>query len=510
MKYDNVFPLTFYINLGRRQDRRFEMEERLKMAGIKAERYSAVDAMHFPAKYQRAPLPEDIEQLKQAEQLTLRKAREVRGYDSPGRYALALTQRMAIREAKRRQANAVMLLEDDCVLHANFDSLFQSLHIPDDWGIFYLGCAHANPPSWVGARCVRCTYAVDTHAVAIHSRYYDRIMEILDRHHKNDYPQTAKASDQFIALLHKEIPTYACYPNLAWQAEEKSDLINVTYTNYLTDGVQKNWSRKVEHLLPEMIGANQRLKPKLGLLFLTRGDVNNPQIWHEFISEAPERVRIFNHAKSQSLPVTCFLHGKQIKKHMTTAWGSLTLVQATIALMEEAMLDESITHFILLSEACVPVKPLPEILYRLELDPRPQFGFRHWTKAAKRHQKRMISVPEVPLDCWHFQSQWMLLDRVSATFCLFQDMTPYFKNMFVPDEAFFATVLRMQGYPLHDLAHQNDITWTSWEKDAGSPTSWPTIPKHQIVDILHSGALFARKFPPGADIGRYNLHRTKR
>jgi hypothetical protein len=83
-----------------------------------------------------------------------------------------------------------------------------------------------------------------------------------------------------------------------------------------------------------------------------------------------------------------------------------------------------------------------------------------------------------------------------------------FEKMFAPDEQCFATILAMQGYPLEGNVVKRDSTWTSWEKDAGSPTSWPTLPNEKIRAILESGAFFARKFPKGADIGRLALHRS--
>lgn len=96
MRIRDDFPLRFWINLGRREDRRFRMERVLEEVGVTAERFPAVDARRC--------------RVKQG---------EVRGYESAGRYALALTQRLAIREAKRRGAPAVLLLEDDVVLHPN-------------------------------------------------------------------------------------------------------------------------------------------------------------------------------------------------------------------------------------------------------------------------------------------------------------------------------------------------------------------------------------------------------
>lgn len=459
---------------------------------------------------------------------------------------MALTQRLAIREAARRKAPAVLLLEDDVVFHPNFRVLIESVELPEDWGIFYLGCAHQRPPEWAGARVVRSKSAVDTHSIAVRAPYYKRVMEMLDRHGKPE-PGVAKASDQFIAQLHGEIPAYACYPNLAWQDVSSSDLLGVEYCNYNADGFQRNWKDAVVGLLEEAVcgknpeartqseeGGEEEVrtsnvelrtsnekrqnggkmpqprskKPRLGLLFLTRGDVNHPQIWREFVAEAPERVRLFCHAKFHGELKGGFLEGSEIGEHFETVWGGIGLVKATRAMLLEALEDVTLTHFVLLSESCVPIRPLPEILRRLELDPRPQFGFKTLKDASLRQGPRAEGVPQMPKGCWRFQSQWWLLDRVTATISAGQDFTEMFEKMAMPDEAYFATVLNMQGYPLEGQVLKKDVTWTWWEKDAGSPSSWETLPRERLAEMIHSGALFARKFPKGADIGKYGLHRS--
>jgi hypothetical protein len=43
MEFEQAFPLRFWINLGRREDRRNETEARLEEAGVTAERFAAVD-----------------------------------------------------------------------------------------------------------------------------------------------------------------------------------------------------------------------------------------------------------------------------------------------------------------------------------------------------------------------------------------------------------------------------------------------------------------------------------
>ena len=536
MKLDETFPLRFWINLGRREDRRNETEARLEEAGVAAERFAAVDG-------KRTSNIERPTSNAEGKVLPNKVVAQVRGYESVGRYALALTQRLAIREARRRGAPAVLLMEDDVVFHQNFQALIAAVELPEDWGIFYLGCAHSQRPEWAGARVVRVRHAVDTHAVAIRAPHYARVMEMLDRHGKPD-PGEAKASDQFLALLHREIPTYACYPNLVWQDVSPSDLVMNVYSNYPKDGRQKSWVGAVAGLLGEAVegDAERRTsntehrtpngnikaggsptslnlrgtempqprgkKPRLGLLFLTRGDVNHPEIWREFVEEAPGRVRVFSHPKFPAQLKDGFLEGTAIRERHETKWGDISLVRASRAMLLAALEDESLTHFALLSEACVPVRPLPEILKRLELDPRPQFGFKTLKEAVARHASRIGSVPEVPAGCWRFTSQWWLLDRTAAIFSAGQDYTPLFEKMFVPDEAYFATVLAMQGYPLEGEVVKKDVTWTWWEKDAGSPNEWPELPLERLESLLHSGALFARKFPKGADIGRLGLHRS--
>lgn len=546
MNFEQAFPLRFWINLGRREDRRLETEARLDEIGITAERLAAVDARWIRKRPEtRSRRPEERfgagdagEQVGQI--VPTAHLNDVRGYESAGRYALALTQRLAIREAARRKAPAVLLFEDDVVFHPNFRTLIETVELPEDWGIFYLGCTHNEAPEWAGRRVVRASWAVDTHAIAFSARYYKRVMEILDRHRKPDLG-IARASDQFIALLHKVVPAYACYPNLAWQDVSGSDLLGQEYSNYREDGLQRNWVDSVTHLLPELVGERievvtdriaqkmvpfgdvgmasaepqilerriwARKPPKLGMLFLTRGDVNHPKIWREFVAEAPDQVRILSHVKNPRAVQMGFLQRTQIKRHFQTEWGGIGLVKASRALLLEALEDESLTHFVLLSESCVPIRPLPEILRRLELDPCPQFGFITLANAHPKHVFRTTKVPKVPKGCWRFQSQWWLLDRVAAVFAAGQDFTDLFEQMEIPDEAYFATVLSMQGYPLEGNVLNKDVTWTWWTKDRGSPNEWNTLPPERLQDMMHSGAMFARKFPKGADIGKYGLHRS--
>jgi hypothetical protein len=502
MNFENEFPLKFCINLARREDRRNLTEIRMREAGIQAERFSAIDG--------------SSRVVRQAPADGRSKAIAIRGYESAGRYALALTQRLAIREAARRGAPAVMLFEDDVVFHPNFRNLIDSVELPEDWGIFYLGCTHNDRPVWAGPRIVRTPWASDTHAVAIRREYYHAVMDVLDRHGKPDMGIVG-ASDQYLASLHASIPTYACYPNLAWQDVSDSDLIQAEYSNYNKDGRQRNSPAAVDQLLGELIheapppepDAPRHVacpSPKVGLLFLTRGDVNHPDIWREYIAAHPESVRVFCHPKHQEQLAGGFLDGTSIPENFETSWGDISLVRATRALLLNALQAEDLTHFVLLSESTVPVRPLRDLLLYMKYDGRAHFLHRTLEDSPSAHAARIKAAPDVPAGCWRFQSQWWLLDRTMATIAADVDFTGQFEKMFVPDESYFATVLAMQGCPLEGEVVGRDITWTYWGKYGGSPDQWSKVPKDILQEIIGSGAMFARKFPVGSDIGTYKLH----
>jgi len=495
MNFEETFPLRYYVNLGRREDRRTELEWNLDQVGVSIERFPAVDA---------------------------RFVRNPRGYANKGRYALALTIRMAIRRAKQKRAKALLLLEDDAILHPNFLELVNRIEMPDGWGIFYFGCQHLQRPTPHREGVVRVTRALDAHAWAIHESAYDEIMHSMDaaRYPANHY---AVASDQYVADLQDRIPTYSCFPNLAWQSCDQSDLTGTVYSLYGKTGAQTIRPQLLEGLMTECLAPEVEGKPvKLGLLFLTRGDVHHPQIWREWVAQSPDDIRIFSHPKNPAELEGGFLEGAQIPEQIETAWGDVSLVRASLALLKAGLEDDTITHFALVSESCVPVQPLTRVLQKLKHDPRCQFGFRDIEKASEVSKLRFQSTQGIPEGCWRFHQQWWLLDRAAAKMVVRNDYTESFKKIVASDEGYFGTVLAMEGYPVDDLVYNENVTWTHWKKleadeeakmkklgrtgKAGSPENHPTLAKNHLATILRSDAIFARKFPPGADVGNYRFH----
>ena len=501
MNIEETFPARYWINLGRREKRRFETEWQLEQAGITAERFPAVDA---------------------------RFVRQPNGYQSAGRYALALSQRLAIRKALLSGADAVLILEDDVVFNPQLRERLEAIELPDDWGIFYLGCAHNKRPRPAGQGIVRTQYALDTHAFAVRAPYYKRVIAALDaRRPENQVRGHPLASDWFLADLHAEIPTYACYPNLAWQSVVESDLAGGTYSNYTATGEQIASHGELVGLQAEMWGGTRwraeksepapvecipntkrQPKPRLGLLFLTRGDVNQPEIWREFTREAGDGVRVFSHPKYPHQAEAGFLSGSRIFKYHETEWGDISLVRAMMALLRVALEDDSLTHFAFVSESCVPVRTWSEMSRRLKLDPRSMLGIENNLELIPKHHGRIAGVQDLPARCHRMHGQWCLLARDAAECVVETDFTDHFAGIFAPDEHYVGSVLALRGYDEEQLIARRPVTWVRWTERDGlaTPQTYDAVDDQLAADLAAFPGFFARKFTATSNIGDLRLH----
>lgn len=250
--------------------------------------------------------------------------------------------------------------------------------------------------------------------------------------------------------------------------------------------------------------------PQIAFLVLSRGDVNHPQIWRDYLAQSEGSAKIYAHCKDiDSLGADSFLLPHLIEEQIPTEWASASLVEATLALIHAAHKDSSITHFILVSESCVPVRPYAELINSLRLDARSRMTITPWTEMRKYHvlkAQRLENLPTIRKEVAHFQDQWMCLSRADVDTCLKKNWLPEFANVFAADEAFFATVLAASGKPPLQYVINRPVTWTKWMEHEAHPVTFHKVPKSIIAEISESGCFFARKFAPNSDIGSYRLH----
>ena len=172
--------------------------------------------------------------------------RDNRGFRNARKRSCALTKRLAIRHAQHAGAPSLLYFEDDLVFHPHFLDRLAALTLPDDWGIFYLGCLHCEQPDPVMPGLVRVRRAFDFHACVIRAPHF-----LAARRAMRGGPRGAAPhfhSDVLFSALHKSIPTYAAFPNLVWQSVGHSDLTGSRYSNYNPDGSQRPFRHVVAPL----------------------------------------------------------------------------------------------------------------------------------------------------------------------------------------------------------------------------------------------------------------------
>ncbi|MBB5353725.1 hypothetical protein HNR46_003986 [Haloferula luteola] len=252
-------------------------------------------------------------------------------------------------------------------------------------------------------------------------------------------------------------------------------------------------------------------KPTIAFLFLTRGEMNHPGIWQEYLDVAGDHARIYAHTKSlDSLPAGSFLLDAQINERMPTAWGAFSLVEATLAMIRAALEDPAVTHVALVSESCVPVRPFSSLARSLRLDKRSRLAMRSLDQVRswgnREKALRLEALSGIPKDHAWFQDQWMCLNRRDALIVSEKDWSPHFKDVWAADECFFSTVLSASGRLPGEAIINRPITWTCWRGGA-HPQEFHQVLPRIAAEIMESGCYFARKFTPGSNIGRWDLHR---
>jgi Core-2/I-Branching enzyme/Protein of unknown function (DUF3431) len=252
---------------------------------------------------------------------------------------------------------------------------------------------------------------------------------------------------------------------------------------------------------------------KVAFLFLTRGEMNHGEIWKDYLNQEPSRVAVFAHTKHpEQLHERSILSRSQITEKIETHWGDVSLVHATLALLRAAMQQEGVTHFILVSESCVPIRPIHELLENLERDPRSRmsaWSLQHEKRGWNRNKARRLDQLEgISLDYAFFQHQWMCLSREDSAIILEKDWTDSFKKVVAPDECYFATVLAASGKPFPDEIANRLLTWCSW-RGGSHPEEFVDVSPQLAVQLAESGCYFARKFAPNSNIGKWLLHRPR-
>ena len=80
-------------------------------------------------------------------------------------------------------------------------------------------------------------------------------------------------------------------------------------------------------------------KLKISFMFLTKGDHQHPQLWQRFLASHEGHYTIVSHVKNPEELTHDLLKGTVVPEHIPTAWGTISLVRATLVLLRHAFRD---------------------------------------------------------------------------------------------------------------------------------------------------------------------------
>ena len=163
---------------------------------------------------------------------------------------------------------------------------------------------------------------------------------------------------------------------------------------------------------------------KVAILFLTMSNVNFPEIWEKYFEKNTENFSIYCHPKYPEKVTINWMKSNIIQNIVPTEWGHLT--NAYVELLKASILDQSNTHFVFVSDSCIPIKPFCEFKkfiskyptnssfislrkfddynykksnlpnnYFTEFDPKNLIKHSGWFCLSRYHSEKLLKCPDV-------------------------------------------------------------------------------------------------------------------
>ena len=200
-------------------------------------------------------------------------------------------------------------------------------------------------------------------------------------------------------------------------------------------------------------------QPKIAFLFLTIGDVHQPEVWSRYFEGFKGKYSVYSHPKFPEKVQTTWLKDALIPERVETGWGYIT--RAYECLLKEAMKDTENIKFVTISESCIPLKPFQPFYEYLKKDDERESYVKFMRISQYDRQARIESQPNfqnIPSFQKHYAR--MCLSRYHVTKLLESPHLEFFHRMHVGDE-FFLSSIGIQ--PDVDFVKPMEITYDNWE-----------------------------------------------
>lgn len=192
------------------------------------------------------------------------------------------------------------------------------------------------------------------------------------------------------------------------------------------------------------IKLNEFMPEKIAFCFLTYDNIVRYDIWNKFFKDVDEqKYTVFIHPKNININTEKYIFKINIIKNrvITKSKSDITIVDATLRLLIEAHNSNNITHFIFLSQSCIPLYNF-NILYNIIT----KFPLSVISSISNNKTERYIQLSSYIKNYFHMnnfvkQQPNMILIRSDVKLLIEHNLTSYFKNIECPDEHYFINIL---------------------------------------------------------------------
>jgi hypothetical protein len=183
---------------------------------------------------------------------------------------------------------------------------------------------------------------------------------------------------------------------------------------------------------------------KIGFCFLTYDEIIRYDIWNNFFQNIDiNKYTVFIHPKQiNNLNNYTFKYNIVKNRVKTIKKDDINIVRATIQLLKETYeSDETITHYIFLSQSCIPLYNF-DIIYNVIC--KLQHSLLSFINNNKKDRYYQLSNDiKKFIHPYNFIKQQpnMVLTKEDVKLFINTDLTNHFKNMECPDEHYFVNIL---------------------------------------------------------------------
>lgn len=198
-----MFEHSYCINLVRRTDRWRKAQKEFIRAGLRVERFPAVDGSTYFSEIPKEWSDHPRRSIK-------------------GAMGCTLSHKNLLEEARFEGFEQVAIFEDDIDIKSNFwdITILAFKQLPPEWAILYLGCVNIKDPTLYSENLYQSKLAWTTHSYIANGKYYDRILNLLN---------FSKPIDKLWGPLFEEGLIFCTKPMVVLQTTDFSDILGKVY-----------------------------------------------------------------------------------------------------------------------------------------------------------------------------------------------------------------------------------------------------------------------------------------